>query len=71
MVISSVFLLLQVCSTGTDDSSIPDVYISGATLNDQGVMVPCYWKNGVRTDLSQINPSLSGVGTSNIYGLIL
>ena len=37
-----------------------DVYVGGVTANGSCVLIPCYWKNGKRTDLSMIDPALDG-----------
>ncbi len=36
------------------------IYISGYSIDDTGVSVPCYWENGVRTDLPTISFELDG-----------
>jgi hypothetical protein len=45
-----------------------DVFVAGTSnleVNmDRSVSVPCYWKNGVRTDLSVIAPERNGYGNA-------
>jgi hypothetical protein len=40
------------------------VYVAGGTINSAGVHVPCYWENGLRTDLSVLDPAKIGSGSS-------
>jgi hypothetical protein len=41
-----------------------DVYISGATTNSYGVMIPCYWRNGGRNGLSVLDTGKNGEANS-------
>ncbi len=46
------------------DAVNTDVYISGYTTNSSGILVPCYWKNGTRTDLPVIDSTRNGEAKS-------
>ena len=47
--------LIQSCNNeGNTVIITPDVYVAGYTTNSSGVTVPCYWKKGVRTDLTDV-----------------
>ncbi len=46
---------------GNDDDGVPAVYIAGYTVNgSSSTTVPCYWIDGVRTDLSVLDSTKSG-----------
>lgn len=37
------------------DAATGTIYVAGDTRNEEGESIPCYWKNGVRTDLTGLN----------------
>jgi hypothetical protein len=46
------------------NASNSDLFIAGYVYDADGVNIPCYWKNGVREDLSRISNINHGVATS-------
>ena len=48
------------------DDLLQVAYIAGYTRNSSNIRVPCYWQNGIRTDLSVIDNTRSGY-VNSIY----
>jgi hypothetical protein len=49
------------------DAVSTDVYIAGYTTNSASLQVPCYWKNGERTDLPVIDSTKTGHAANSIF----
>ena len=47
-----------------DDQTQPNIYIAGYSEDADGIRVPCYWRNGVRVDLSTKDPAWPTVGST-------
>ncbi|MCK4906157.1 MAG: hypothetical protein KAS64_01325, partial [Spirochaetes bacterium] len=43
------------CSSCGEDDKYAVIYIAGYTTDNSDITVPCYWKNGTRTDLPVID----------------
>jgi hypothetical protein len=42
------------------------VYVAGYSENNIGINIPCYWKNGERTDLSMVDAAIDGSSARSI-----